>query len=166
MRSNFLHLHRSSSPAWRYTPPLLATSRALSMGSEIQVEQGPPVRRARPCLKRRRRRISPRTFTSKPSPLASAKTSYFAFIQRLDLFSRCVQRARRRSKMRSPGIPSPGLSCELLFFKRAYGTGTKVTEKLTPAERPADAKPHAAARAAVDESRLASQSRISMIDSR
>jgi len=64
-----------------------------------------------------------------------------------------------KEQMRSPGIPVVFVM-PAPFFKRAYGTAMKVTEKLTEPPRVLLAKPHVAARAGVDQLRLASQSRI------
>ena len=119
-------------------------------GSEIQVEQG-LLFVALVFVLLARRKISLRTFTSKASPLASAKTSF------LPSFNALISSSMRSTRsiieqMRSPGIPAvfvmPAPS-----FKRACGIATKVTEKLfEPTENSPDAKPHAAARAGVDQS--------------
>ena len=93
----------SSSPAWRYAA-LACDEPALSMALRYRSSRDScSSRSSLSCL--RRRRISLRTFTSKPSPLASAKTSF------LPSFSALISSSMRSTRsineqMRSPGIPA------------------------------------------------------------
>ena len=93
----------SLSPAWRYAA-LACDEPALSMALRYRSSRDScSSRSSLSCL--RRRKISLRTFTSKPSPLASAKTSF------LPSFSALISSSMRstrsiKEQMRSPGIPA------------------------------------------------------------
>jgi hypothetical protein len=87
------------------------------------------------CL--HRRKISLRIFTSKLSPLASAKTSFLPSFSAAISSSMCSTRSMNE-RMRSPGIPAASVM-PVPYFKRSYGTATKVTEKLASGRLYADA---------------------------
>jgi hypothetical protein len=92
------------------------------------------------CL--RRRKISLRTFTSKPSPLASAKTSFLPSFNALISSSMRSTRSMKE-QIRSPEF-LPCLSC-VLPLQQAHTYAAKVTDRLrhecesptnAPGERP------------------------------
>src|SRR5260370_34735977 len=77
----------------------------------------------------RRRKISLRIFTSKPSPLASAKTSF------LPSFNALISSSMRSTRSTKEQIRSPGISAVLVMpapsLQEAHTYAAKVTEGLT-----------------------------------
>src|SRR5208283_47577 len=107
----------SSSPAWGYAA-FASDEPALSMALRYRSSRDScSSRSSLSCL--RRRKISRRTFTSKPSPLASAKTSFLPSFNALISSSMRSTRSTKE-QMRSPGIPA-------VFVMRApFPRGTHV----------------------------------------
>ena len=121
----------SSSPAWRYAA-FACDEPALSMALRYRSSRDScSSRSSLSCL--RRRKISLRTLTSKPSPLASAKTSFLPSLNALISSSMRSTRSMK-AQMRSPGIPAV-LAMRAPSLQEGNGIATKVTETLIESPR-------------------------------